>query len=55
MKEKTSKGKLIMIKFIKNIHVIDNFKTNLLMKMNILDLKEVIIDFFKKSIIFTRC
>ena len=37
-----------MIKFIKNIHIINNFKINLLIKMNILDSKEIIINFFKK-------
>ena len=54
MKKKTSKEKSIIIKFIKNIHVIDNLKTNLLIEMNIFDSKEVIIDLFKKNIIFTR-
>ena len=47
--------KSIMIKFIKDIYVIDNLKANLLIKMNILNSKRVIIDFFKKNIIFTRC
>ena len=48
------KKKLIIIKFIKDIHVIDNFKINFLIKMNIFNSKKVIIDFFKKSIIFMR-
>ena len=48
------KEKLIIIKFIKNIHVINNFKTNFLIKINIFNLKKVIINLFKKSIIFTR-
>ena len=48
MKEKTTKEKLIIIKFIKNIYVVDNFKINLLIKINILDSKKVIIDFLKK-------
>ena len=52
MKEKTSKRKLIMIKFIRDIHVVDNLKINLLIKMNILDSKEIIINLFKKNIIF---
>ena len=38
-----------MIKFIKNIYVIDNFKINLLIKMNIFNSKKKIIDFFKKK------
>ena len=54
MKKKRRKKKSIIIKFIKNIHVIDNLKVNLLIKMNILDLKEVIINLFKKNIIFTK-
>ena len=55
MKEKTSKEKLIIIKFIKNIHIINNFKMNLLIKINILNSKKIIINFFKKSIIFIKC
>ena len=54
MKKKTSKKKLIIIKFIKDIQVIDNLKANLLIKMNIFNLKEIIIDLLKKSIIFTK-
>ena len=49
------KEKSIMIKFIKNIHVINNFKINLLIKINIFNSKKVIINFLKKSIIFTKC
>ena len=44
-----------MIKFNKDIHVVNHLKINLLIKINIFDSKEVIIDFFKKNIIFTRC
>ena len=54
IKEKITKNKLIMIKFIKNIYVVDNLKVNLLIKMNIFNSKKVIIDFFKKSIIFIK-
>ena len=43
-----------MIKFIRDIHVVDNLKTNLLIKINILNLKEILINLLKKSIIFTR-
>ena len=53
-KRKRRKKKSIMIKFIKNVHIIDNFKVNLLIKMNILNLKEIIINLFKKSIIFIK-
>ena len=49
IKGKTLEKKLIMIKFIKNIHVVDNLKVNLLIKINILEFKEVIIDLFKKK------
>ena len=54
MKGKTSKEESIMIKFIRNIQVVDNLKVNFLIKINIFNSKKVIIDFFKKSIIFTR-
>ena len=49
MKKKTSKEKSIMIKFIKNIHVVDNFMINLLIKMNIFNSKKVSINLFKKK------
>ena len=55
MKEKTTKEKLIMIKFIKDIHVVDNLKTNLLIEMNIFGPERVIINLFKENIIFMRC
>ena len=55
IKKKTMKKKSIMIKFIKNIYVVDNLKINLLIKINILNSKKVVINFFKKSIIFIRC
>ena len=55
IKEKISKRKSIIIKFIKNIHIVNNLKTNLLIKMNILNLKEMIINLFKKNIIFAKC
>ena len=45
-----SKEKLIIIKFIKDIYIVDNFKKNFLIKMNILNSKKVIINFFKKKI-----
>ena len=48
------KKKSIIIKFTKNIHVINNLKTNLLIKMNILNLKEIIINLPKKNIIFIK-
>ena len=54
IKEKTTKKKSIIIEFIKNIHVVNNFKTNLSIKMNIFDSKEIIIDFFKENIIFIK-
>ena len=49
------KKKLIIIKFIKNIYVINNLKINLLIKINILNSKKIIINLFKKSIIFKKC
>ena len=44
MKEKTSKEKFIIIKFIRDIYIVNNFKANFLIKINIFDLKEIIID-----------
>ena len=45
----------IFIKFIKNIHIMNNLKTNLLININILDLKNVIINILKKKVIFIKC
>ena len=44
-----------MIKFIHDIYVINNLKTNFLIEINILELKKIIIDFFNKKIIFIKC
>ena len=54
IKEKRSKKKLIIIKFIRDIFIVDNLKINLLIKMNIFDLKKVTINLFKKNIIFIK-
>ena len=43
------------MKFIKNIHVMNNLKANFLINMNILDLKDVIINISKEKIIFIKC
>ena len=45
----------IFVKFIKDIHVINNLKTNFLININILDFKDVIINISKKKIIFIKC
>ena len=45
----------IFVKFIKNIHVINNLKTNFLININIFDFKNVIIDILKEKVIFTKC
>ena len=50
---KNVEKKSVVITIIKDIHVIDNFKINFLIKMSILDSKEIIINFFLKKI-FTR-
>ena len=39
IKEFISKEKSIIIKYIRNIYVIDNFKANFLIKINILGFK----------------
>lgn len=49
MKEK-AKLKDILIKIIKEVHIINNLKTKLLMKMNLLRLKEAIINILKQRI-----
>ena len=54
MKEKNDEIS-IFIKFIKNIHVINNLKTNLLIDMNIFDFENIIINISKKKIIFIKC
>ena len=54
MKKKNNKIS-IFIKFIKDIYIMNNLKTNLLINMNIFDLKDVIIDISKKKIIFIKC
>ena len=55
MKKKTLKKKLIIIKFIYNVYIINKFKTNILIEINILKSKNVIINFFNKNIIFFKC
>ena len=46
---------LIFMKFIKNIHIMNNLKTNLLININIFDFENVIIDILKEKIIFIKC
>ena len=43
------------MKFIKNIHVINNLKTNFLININIFDFKNVIINILKEKVIFIKC
>ena len=45
----------ILIKFIRDIHIMNNLKANFLISMDILDFKDVIINISKKKIIFTKC
>ncbi len=47
-----SKEKSIIIKFIRNIYIIDNLKTNLLIKIDILKLKDIIINFLIRTLSF---
>ena len=44
MKEEISREKFIIIKFTQDIYIVNNFKANLLIKINIFDLKGIIID-----------
>ena len=48
MKEKSDEI-LIFMKFIKNIHVVNNLKANFLININILDFENVIINISKKK------
>ena len=44
-----------MIKFTRDIHVVDNLKVNLLIEINILGPEDIIVDLSKAKIIFTKC
>ena len=44
MKEEISREKFIIIKFIRDVYIVNNLKVNLLIKINIFNLKKVIID-----------
>ena len=55
MKRFIPKEKSIITKYIRDIHVINNFKFNLFIKMNILRFKGIIINLFDKKIIFIKC
>ena len=54
MKRKILKKKLVIIKFIRDVYMIDNFKINILIEINILKLKNVIINLFNKNVIFFK-
>ena len=54
MKKRISKEKLIIIKFTREIYVINNLKVNLLIKINLLKLEDIIINLFNKNIIFSK-
>ena len=45
----------MIIKFIRDIYIINNLKINLLIEINILDLKNIIIILLKIKIIFIKC
>lgn len=55
MKGETPQGKTVMIKFTRDIHVVDNLKANLLIGMDILGPEGVIVDLPKSKVIFTKC
>ena len=44
MKDETSEEKPVIIKFTRDIYVVDNLKVNLLIGMDILDSEGVVID-----------
>ena len=44
-----------MIKFTRDIHIIDNLKINLLIRMNILGPEGVMINLLSEKVIFIKC
>ena len=55
MKGETPEGKPVMIKFTRDIHVVDNLKANLLIGMDILGPEGVVIDLPQEKVILTKC
>ena len=45
----------IIVHFKQKVHVVDNFRVNMLLKSNIFDSKKVVIDIKRKFIIFKSC
>ena len=45
----------MIIKFTRDIHIINNLKINLLIEINILSSKDIIVNLSKAKIIFTKC
>lgn len=55
MKGRTPEGKPVIIKFTREIHVVDNLKANILIGMDILGPEGVIIDLPNENVIFSKC
>lgn len=55
MKGLTPEGKPVMIKYTRDIHVVDNLKANLLIGMDILGPEGAVIDLPEEKIVFTKC
>ena len=47
--------KSVIIKYTRDIYIVDNLKINLFIEINILELKEAIINLFKEKIVFIKC
>ena len=50
----TVKGKTVVTKIFREIHVVEDLKANILLRMNILILKEVIIDLLSQTLKLTK-
>ena len=55
LKGETQAGKPVMIKFTRDIHVVDNLKANILIGMDILGPEGVVIDLPHQRVTFTNC
>ena len=51
----TLNSKMMMIHIVRNVHLIDNLQTNLLIKMNIIDSEHININIFIQKIIIEGC
>ena len=55
IKEKKVDETLIIIHFKREMHIVDDFKTDLLIDINVIKLKVIIADFNNKNVIIKNC